>query len=104
MSGIYDLPGGGAQGTNIGILNFLVYINSCGVPFDKMVECLQHEHKEQYVGLPVNEGEQPPIHTLGWTKICHPVLPQPDLFTSENQAMFKYIDDMTVAEAIKHLN
>ena len=101
MSGIYDLPGGGAQGTNIGILNFLVNINSCGVPFDKMVECLRHEHKGQYVGLPVNEGEQPPIHMLGWTKICHPVLPQFDLFTSENQAMFKYIDDMTVAEAIK---
>ena len=55
-SKVYELPGGGAQGTNLGILNFLVYINSCGVPFDKMMDCLQHEHKEQYIGHPVQEN------------------------------------------------
>ena len=101
ISKIFQIPGGGAQGTNIGILNFLVYVNSCGVPFDKMMDCLEHEHKEQYLGLPVQKNEEPPIKTLGWTKICHPVLPLPNTFISENEAMFKYIDDMTAAEAIK---
>ena len=101
MSGVYDLPGGGPQGTNIGILNFLVYVNSCGVPFDEIMNCLNHEHKEQYVGLPVQKDEDPPVQTLGWTKIWHPVLPEPNLHETENQAMFKYIDDMTAAEAIK---
>ena len=61
MSGVYDLPGGGPQGTNIGILNFLVYVNSCGVPFDEIMDCLNHEHKEQYVGLPVQKDEDPPV-------------------------------------------
>ena len=57
----------------------------------KIVECIQHEHKEQYIGLPVNQGEEPPAQSLGWTKICHPVLHQPNEFTLHNQAIFKYI-------------
>ena len=46
ISSVYDLPAGGAQGTNLGVLTFLVYVNSYGVPFDKMIECIEHEHKE----------------------------------------------------------
>ena len=101
MSSVFDIPGGGAQGTNLGVLSFLVYINSCGVPFEKMADCLEHEHKEQYIGLPAEENQEPPIQTLGWTKICHPVLPEPGPHITETQARFKYIDDKVTAEAIK---
>ena len=100
-SKMYELPGGGAQGTNLGILNFLVYINSCGVPFDQMMDCLEHEHKEKYFGLPVQENENDPIESLGWVKICHPVLPDPDPHISDKEARFKYIDDKVAAEAIE---
>ena len=100
-SKVYDLPGGGPQGTNLGILNFLVYINSCGVPFEKMMECIQHEHKEQYFGHPVEENQVDPIETLGWVRICHPVLPDPDPSITKKEARFKYIDDKVAAEVIK---
>ena len=98
---MFDLPAGGAQGTNLGVLSFLVYINSCGVPLEKMMDCLEHEHKEQYIGLPTEENQETPIQTLGWTRICHPVLPQPGPHITETQARFKYIDDKVTAEAIK---
>lgn len=104
FSSVYDLPAGGAQGTNLGVLSFLVYINSCGVSFDKMADCLNHEHKEKYIGLPVEENQDTPIATLGWTKICHPVLPQPGPHITESQARFRYIDDKVTAEAIKTSN
>ena len=76
-SNTYDLPGSSAQGTNLGILCFLTSINSCGVPLDKVMECIQHEHK----------GD-----------ICHPILPTPDPHISEKEARFKYIDDMALAQ------
>ena len=98
---MYDLPVDGAQGTNIGVLSFLVDINFCGVPFDKMMNCLEHEHKEQYIGRPLRENQPEPLQTLGWTKICHPVLSNPDPHISDKQARFKYIDDKVAAEAIK---
>ena len=104
VSDMYDLPAGSAQGTNLGILSFLVYVNSCGVPFDKMMECIQHEHKEKYIGRPHEEHDNPPINNLGWVKICHPILPLPDAHISESQSRFKYIDDLSAAEAIKTSN
>ena len=100
LSEVFDTPGGGAQGTNIGILSFLVTVNSCGVPLDKMMNCLEHEHAEKYVGLPTEADQEPPIHSLGWTKLCHPVLPVPDPHISEYESRFKYIDDNVMAEAI----
>ena len=89
LSDFYDLPAGGAQGTNIGILNFLVYVNSCGVPFDKMMECLNHEHKEKYIGRPEEEHSVPLIYNLGCVKIWHPILPQPDAHVSDTQNVEK---------------
>ena len=53
----FDLPSGSGQGTNLGILSFLVYVNSCGVPLDDMIKCVCGPHT----------GE-----------LCHPVLPVPD--------------------------
>ena len=100
-SAVYDLLACGAQGTNIGILNFLVYVNSCGVPFDRMIDCLEHEHKEKYFGQPMQENENPHSEPLGWVKICHPILPDPDPHISEKEARFKYIDDKVAAEAVK---
>ena len=79
VSQTYDLPGSGPQGTNIGILNFIVYVNSCGVPLDEMLDCLTHEHKEQYIGRPTLEKEMSPNQDLGWVKVCHPILPTPTL-------------------------
>ena len=99
-SNTYDLPGSGPQGTNIGILSFVVYINSCGVPLDGILDCISHEHKEQYIGHPVQENEAPPKNNLGWVKICHPVLPTPNPHISENEARFKYCDDKVLAEAV----
>lgn len=99
-TGFHDCPGGGAQGTNFGILNFLTYVNSCGVPFSKMLDCLEHEHREKYIGQPCEENQEIPDETLGWTKICHPVLPEPDPHISSNEARFKYIDDNVAAEAV----
>ena len=100
ISQIFDIPAGGAQGTNLGILSFLVYVNSCGVPFDEMMSCMEHEHKEKYIGRPEEQHKEPPINNLGWTKICHPVLPAPGAHISENHARFKYIDDLAAAEAV----
>ena len=77
LSEIFDTPGGGAQGTNIGILSFLVTVNSCGVPLDEMMDCLEHEHAEKYVRLPTEADQEPPIQSLGWTKLCQPFLPVP---------------------------
>ena len=65
------------------------------------MDCIEHEHKEKYYGLPVKENEADPIQSLGWVKICHPVLPDPNPHISENEARFKYIDDKVAAEAIK---
>ena len=36
ISKIHNLPGGGPQGTNLGILSYLVNINSCGVPLESI--------------------------------------------------------------------
>ena len=96
----YDLPGSGPQGTNIGILSFVVYLNSCGVPLDGMLDCIFHEHKEQYLGHPVQENEDPPMNSLGWVKICHPILPIPNPHINEDEARFKYVDDKVMAEAV----
>ena len=41
------------------------------------MECFQHEHTG---------------------RICHPVLPTPDLHINETEARFKYIDDMAIAQ------
>ena len=83
----FDLPGSSAQGTNLGILCFLGSINSCGVPLDKILECFQHEHKEDI--------------EAGVKYLCHPILPTPDphINEDEDEARFKYIDDMAVAQA-----
>ena len=50
LSSIFDLPAEGAQGTNIGVLSFLVYVNSCGFPFSDMMQCFNHEHKGKIEG------------------------------------------------------
>ena len=51
--------------------------------------------------LPVQKNENDPIESLGWVKICHPVLPDPDPHISDKEARFKYIDDKVAAEAIE---
>ena len=86
ISDIFDLPGSGAQGTNIGILSFLCYVNSCGVPFNQMMKCFEHDHKEKYIGFPVEENQEVPPQNLGWTQICHPILPEPIQHISDLEA------------------
>ena len=46
-SSIFELPGGGPQGTNLGILNFLVYVNSCGVPLTHLADSLGSSLQEE---------------------------------------------------------
>ena len=41
------------------------------------------------------------METLGWVKICHPVLPEPNPHITECEARFKYIDDKVAAEAVQ---
>ena len=41
----------------------------------EMMDCVMHEHKEEYIGHHLKENESAPIQPLGWVKICHPVLP-----------------------------
>ena len=65
-----------------------------------MMDCLQHEHKEQYFGHPLQENQDDPIESLGWVRICHPKLPDPDPHISVKEARFKYIDDKVAAEVI----
>ena len=79
LSDVFDLPGGGCQGTNLGILSFLVYVNSCGVPLDGLLKCVCSSHT----------GD-----------LCHPLLPIPDPHISNKYARFKYIDDLAAAEAV----
>ena len=80
ISEIFDLPAGGCQGTNLGILNFLVTVNSCGVPMKDIFNCFCDSHS----------GD-----------LCHPVLPTPAAHIEKDTARFKYVDDLTHAEAIK---
>ena len=61
---------------------------------------MEHEHNEMYIGSPLEEGQVPVVQNLGWTKICHPVLPEPDPNVKEREARLKYIDDNVTAEAI----
>jgi hypothetical protein len=75
----YNMPGGGAQGTNLGILSFLVDINSGGVSLEEIVKCICENHT----------GE-----------ICHPVLPPPPPHITETEARFKYIDDLALLNAV----
>ena len=79
LSDVFDLPGGGCQGTNLVTLSFLVYVNSCGVPLDGLLKCVCSSHT----------GD-----------LCHPLLPIPDPHISNKYARFKYIDDLAAAEAV----
>ena len=83
FSDTFQLPAGGCQGTNLGILNFLVTVNSCGVSLKDMTDCLCNTH-------------------IG--SLCHPVLPSPPPHITADEARFKYIDDMAQAEAVKLSN
>ena len=56
----FEMPGGGPQGTNLGILAYLVNINSCGVSLESLSTFLQE--------------------TLADTEICHPILPLHSVF------------------------
>ena len=97
ISDTFELPGSGPQGTNLGVLSFIVYVNSCGVPLDNILDCLNHEHKEAYIGLPNNEFEKYTTQNLGWTRICHPILPTPNYHVQDDEARFKYVDDKALA-------
>ena len=65
-----------------------------------MMKCISHEHTEKYIGHPLQKHDDPIFSNLGWTKICHPILPQPNEHISETKARFKYIDDFVAAEAV----
>ena len=43
----YEMPGGGPQGTNLGILLYLVNINSCGVPLESISNCINNSLNEK---------------------------------------------------------
>ena len=75
-----EMPGGGPQGTNLGILSYLVNINSLGVPLDVITNCVQN--------------------TLNGTEALHPVLPSPPYHIEEDSARLKYIDDMSMCQAV----
>ena len=75
-----NMPGGGPQGTNLGILSYLVNINSCGAPLDSIVNCIQNILSEK--------------------ENLHPVLPLPPPHITDNSARFKYIDDMSLCQSV----
>ena len=76
----FHLPAGGCQGTNLGILNFLVTVNSCGIPMKDIIDCVCSNHPGP---------------------LCHPYLPTPTAHINNDVARFKYVDNLTQAEAIK---
>ena len=79
ISDEYDIPGGGAQGTNLGILSYLVNINSGGVSLEEIIKCICGSHT----------GD-----------ICHPILPLPPPHITETEARFKYIDDLALLNSV----
>ena len=79
-SEIFDIPSGSPQGTNLGVLCYLVGINSCGVPLDSI---------ENFINNCVNEVER-----------MHPVLPLPSSPITRDEARLKYIDDMSLCHAV----
>ena len=48
-SAIMSLPGSCGQGTNLGILSYLVNINSCGLPMDDIVKYVLRKCKSSQV-------------------------------------------------------
>ena len=80
VSDTCDLPGGGPQGTNLGILIYLVNINSCGVPLEDIENSLKNAS---------TRGE-----------VMHPVLPLPPPSITNDSARFKYIDDLSMCQSV----
>ena len=76
----FDMHAGSPQGTNLGVLCYLVSINSCGVPLDSI---------EDYIKNCINQVEK-----------MHPVLPLPQDPITEEEARFKYMDDMSLCHAV----
>ena len=74
------VPGGSPQGTNLGILCYLVNINSCGVPFEEI---------EDYIRKCTNINE-----------MNHPIIPLPPPNINEKAARFKYIDDLSLCQSV----
>ena len=70
ISKVYNLPGGGPQGTNLGILSYLVNINSCGIPLESI---------EHIIQTSISGGEN-----------IHPILPLPPPNVTEDSARLKY--------------
>lgn len=75
-----EMPGGGPQGTNLGILIYLVNINSCGISLESIERSLKDLNSEV-------ERE-------------HPILPPPPKNISESSARLKYIDDMSLCQTV----
>ena len=75
-----DMYGGGPQGTNLGVLIYLVNINSCGISLDDIEKCVR--------GLST-EVER-----------ANPILPLPPPSRTTNSARFKFIDDMSLCQSV----
>ena len=80
----YSLPGSSAQGTNLGILSYLVNINSCGVPLEDIMDHLETHQSD----------------TDQSDTIFHPILPLPEYHINEREGRFKYIDDLSLCQSI----
>ena len=80
-----SLPGSCGQGTNLGILSYLVNINSCGLPLDHIMEFLEN-------AIATNED------TIQSQEV--PALPLPPYHITESSARLKYIDDLTMCQAV----
>ena len=72
-SAIMSLPGSCGQGTNLGILSYLVNINSCGLPMDDIVK---------YVLRKCNSNDRRAFS-------CVPALPLPPYHITESAARLK---------------
>ena len=85
-SAIMSLPGSCGQGTNLGILSYLVNINSCGLPMDDIVK---------YVLRKCNSNDRRAFS-------CVPALPLPPYHITESAESLKYIDDLTLCQTVKN--
>ena len=83
-SAIMSRPGSCGQGTNLGILSYLVNINSCGLPMDDIVK---------YVLRKCNSNDRRAFS-------CVPALPLPPYHITESAARLKYIDDLTLCQTV----
>ena len=87
-SAIMSLPGSCGQGTNLGILSYLVNIDSCGLPMDDIVK---------YVLRKCNMKDR---RAFSYSACASSPTALPPYHITESAARLKYIDNLTLCQTV----